>query len=163
MPRESLSAELELTNIISALIIFCMITLSKTHQTTTAKPAEIFSLWADINHWSEYDEGIEWAKLTDTFAEGSHYTIKPKGGPVVKATILTVETNRCFIDVSHLFGANLTFDHRLAEQNGHTTVSITMTLRGPLAWLWVKVLGKNQQADLEKSTANLIKKAEQRS
>lgn len=52
-----------------------MITLAETHQTTAAKPADIFKLWADINHWAEYDEGIEWAKLTDTFAAGGHYLI----------------------------------------------------------------------------------------
>lgn len=137
-----------------------MITLAKTHQTTIAKPTNIFNLWADINRWAEYDEGIEWAKLTDTFIEGGHYVIKPKGGPTVKATIITIEPNRRFIDVSHLPGAKLTFDHLLTEENGQTIVSITVTLHGPLAWLWAKILGKNQQADLEKSTANLIKKAE---
>jgi hypothetical protein len=35
-----------------------------------------------------------------------------------------------------------------------------MTLSGPLSRLWAKILVKNQQADLEKSTANLIAKAE---
>lgn len=148
---------------ISALIIFYMIILAKTCQTTLAKPADIFNLWADIDHWADYDAGIEWAKLTDTFAEGGHYTIKPKGGPKVRATILAVETNRHFVDVSHLFGAKLTFEHVLTQQNDQTMVSITMTLHGPLAWLWAKILGKNQQADLEKSTGNLIKKAERSS
>lgn len=137
-----------------------MILLAKTHQTTTAKPADIFNLWADINHWADYDAGIEWAKLTGVFAEGSNYTIKPKGGPMVKATIATVEPNRHFVDVSHLFGAKLVFDHAIDQRDDKTVVSITQTIHGPLAWLWAKVLGKDQQADLEKSTANLIKKAE---
>ena len=137
-----------------------MIILAKTQQTTTAKPADNFNLWADVNHWTDYDPGIEWAELQGTFTEGSNYTIKPKGGPKVKATILTLETNRRFIDVSHLFGASLAFDHTLDRYNNQTRVGITATLHGPLAWVWAKILGKNQQADLEESTVNLIKKAE---
>jgi hypothetical protein len=137
-----------------------MITLAQTSQHTKANPSAVFALWADIDHWADYDEGIEWAKLTDTFAAGGHYTLKPKGGPKVKATILVVEPNKRFIDVSNLPGAKLKFDHAITQQSGTTTVSIVMTLNGPLSRLWAKILGKNQQADLEKSTANLIAKAE---
>ena len=137
-----------------------MITLAKTTQTTKASPAAIFALWADIDHWNDHDEGIEWAKLSDTFASGGHYTIKPKGGPKTKADILVVEPNKRFVDVSHLPGAKLKFDHSISQNANNTTVSIVMTLTGPLSFLWAKILGKNQQADLEKSTATLIAKAE---
>lgn len=138
-----------------------MITLAHTTQQTKAKPEAIFALWADVDHWADHDKGIEWAKLTDTFAAGGHYTIKPKGGPKVKATILTVEPSKKFIDVSHLMGAKLKFDHTITRQSGDTTVNVVMTLSGPMSWLWAKILGKNQQTDLDKSTANLIAKAEQ--
>ena len=136
-----------------------MITIATTTQTTTALPESVFKLWVDINHWADYDHGIEWAKLEESFAPGSHYVIKPKGGPKLKATILEVEPSKKFVDVSHLLGANLKFDHTI--DNG--SVSVTMTLSGPLSWVWAKILGKNQQADLEQSTANLIAKAEGRS
>lgn len=134
--------------------------LAQTAIQTKAKPETIFKLWADIGHWSDYDKGIEWAKLTDSFMAGGHYTIKPKGGPKVKATIMVVEPNKRFVDVSHLLGAKLKFDHTLVQQDGLTTVSIIMSLSGSLSWLWAKILGKNQQADLEESTANLVAKAE---
>ena len=137
-----------------------MKTIAKTIQQTKASPETIFNIWADIDGWSDFDQGIEWAKLTDTFTTGGHYTLKPKGGPKVKATITLVKPNEKFIDVSHLPGAKLIFDHTISTRNDATEISITMTLHGPLTWLWVKVLGKDQQADLEKSTANLIVKAE---
>ena len=139
-----------------------MQTLAETTITTTASPAAIFALWADVNHWAEFDPGIEWAKLATAFTAGGRYTIKPKGGPKVRATILVVDPNKTFIDVSHLPGAHLRFEHRIRRQNGRSIVHIVMSVRGPLAWLWAKILGKNQQADLEKSTANLIAKAEGR-
>lgn len=137
-----------------------MIELARTIQRTNAKPEAIFALWKDINSWADTDKGIEWAKLTGSFSAGTHYVIKPKGGPKTKATILVVEQNKRFIDASHLFGAELKFDHGVARENDKTIVTITMTLSGPLSWVWIKILGKSQQADLEKSTTNLIAKAE---
>ncbi len=140
-----------------------MKTLAQTTQQTTATPETIFKLWADVDNWAAYDHGIKWAKLTDDFSAGGHYTLKPRGGPKVKATILMVEPNKRFIDVSHLLGAKLKFDHKIIKENDHIVVSITMTIDGPIGWLWAKILGKNQQADLEQSTANLIAKAKENS
>jgi hypothetical protein len=137
-----------------------MITLAKTSQKTKATPGDVFALWADIDNWTDFDDGIEWAKLTDTFAAGGHYVIKPKGGPKTEATIQIIESNKRFVDISHLPGASLTFDHVLTQGQSGVTVEITMALSGPFAWLWAKIRGKNQQADLDKSTAALIKKAE---
>ena len=137
-----------------------MITLATTTQQTVAKPQAIFALWQDIDHWADFDDGIEWAKLTDTATAGGHYVIKPKGGPKVKATIMTAEPNSRFVDLSQLFCAKLNFDHRLTKKNNITTVTITQTLDGIFTPIWAKILGKDQQADLEKSTAKLIAKAE---
>lgn len=137
-----------------------MKTLGETTQHTKAKPEAVFRLWADIDNWADYDDGIEWAKLTDKFCTGGKYTIKPKGGPKVKATILVVEPYKRFIDVSHLVGAKLKFDHTVTQHNGITAVTIEMSISGPMSWLWAKILGNNQQNDLENSTAKLLAKAE---
>ncbi|MGF7228557.1 MAG: SRPBCC family protein [Candidatus Saccharibacteria bacterium] len=137
-----------------------MKTLAQTTQTTKATPEAIFALWANVDSWADYDQGIEWAKLTDTFTAGGHYTLKPKGGPKVSATILVADPGKRFIDVSTLPGAKLTFDHEIMQQDGATTVRVTMTIDGPMSFMWAKILGKNQQADLETSTAHLIEKAE---
>lgn len=137
--------------------------IAQTTQPTKASPERIFALWSDVNNWASYDHGIEWAKLTEPFNTGARYSIKPKGGPSLKARILLVEPGSRFVDVSYLFGAKLTFDHSIVQKAGVASVSVVMSLTGPLSWLWVKILGKNQQADLEQATANLIAKAEQAS
>lgn len=139
---------------------YLMKILANTNQQTKAKPEAIFSLWRNIDDWAEHDKGIEWAKLTDSFVVGGCYTIKPKGGPKVKAIITEIEQNKKFVDVSQLPGAKLKFDHTIVQQGNKTMVAIVMTISGPLSLLWAKILGKNQQTDLEQATANLIKKAE---
>ncbi len=62
-----------------------------------------------------------------------------------------------------MLGARLKFDHVINHENGHTAVNIIVTIGRPTGWLWAKILGKNQQSDLERSTRNLIKKAERTS
>jgi len=136
--------------------------LAQTTQRTTAVPEAIFQLWVDIDHWADYDHGIEWAKRTDQFAEGSVYTVKPKGGPAVKATIVKIEPARRMVDVSQLLGATLQFDHLVTQEDGVTIVNIVISIEGWLGWFWAMVLGKNQQANLDDSTKNLIAKAEGR-
>lgn len=136
-----------------------MITIATITHQTTAKPSAIFSLWQNINHWTDFDDSINWAKLNGDFAVGNHYRLKPKGSPVVKATIVVVEPNTRYIDRSDLIGATLSFDHDITQTDGSTVVSITQTLDGILAPLWAKVL-KNQQAHLDKSTAKLTAIAE---
>lgn len=137
-----------------------MITLATTSQKTKAAPQDVFMLWQNVNCWAEYDHAIEWAKLVDTFTVGGRCKIKPKGSPVVTAVIEAVEPNRIFVDTTRLFGARLTFDHRIICANDEIHVVITQTLKGILAPLWAKILGKNQQTELEESTAKLIAMAE---
>jgi hypothetical protein len=135
-----------------------MIKIAQTTQASTAKPEVIFALWEDVSHWPQFDHGIEWARLEGKFAVGSKCTLKPKGGPRVKATIVEVVSCKSFVDVSYLLGAELRFEHVIDQGR----VSVVIALTGPLSGLWAKILGKNQQADLERSTANLIAKAEGR-
>lgn len=134
--------------------------LAQTSLTTSASPQAVYALWADVNNWHTFDDGIEWAKLNGPFAEGATYTIKPKGGPKVKATVVTDQPPTRFIDVSHLWGAKLRFDHTITTTEGISTVEIINTIDGPLAWLWAKILGKDQQADLERSVQKLVATAE---
>lgn len=136
--------------------------LAQTSQSTTAQPTKVFALWADTQNWPAFDHGIEWTKFTAPFAIGNQYQLKPKGGPALRATIVEIAQDQLFVDVSHLIGTELRVTHHLETQGALTHVSVRMELSGPLSWLWAKILGKNQQTDLEKSTAQLIAIAEGR-
>jgi hypothetical protein len=134
--------------------------LAQTTMQTKAPAISIFKLWSDVNNWKDFDDGIEWSRLISDFSIGAHYTLKPKDGPKVKATIIQIDPAKRFVDVSRLPAAKLNFDHSLTTNDGQTIISITISISGPLSIVWAKILGKNMQSDLENSTANLIKKAE---
>jgi polyketide cyclase/dehydrase/lipid transport protein len=122
---------------------------------STAAPARFFERWADMATWPEWNLDTEWVRLDGPFVEGATGKLKPKGGPAVGFVVEKLTPGREFVDVSRLIGARLTFDHQVTpDLDGGCTVSVTITLTGPLAHLWNLVLGsgirKTAQADLER-------------
>ena len=90
-----------------------MTTLATADVTTSAAPAAIFARWADMSTWPEWNLDTEWARLDGAFVQGATGVLKPKGGPKVRFTVQKLVPGRAFVDVSRLFGARLTFDHRV--------------------------------------------------
>lgn len=135
--------------------------LAHATKSTSASPRQIYALWSDIDNWHTFDDGIEWAKLDGPFRQGATYRIKPKGGPTVRASVVQDSSPTRFVDRSHLFGAELEFDHKISTDATGTIVEIAITMSGPMSWFWSRILGKDQQSDLEKSISKLVETAEQ--
>ncbi|WP_405161276.1 hypothetical protein OG203_33720 [Nocardia sp. NBC_01499] len=114
--------------------------------TSTAPTSAFFAKWADMATWSEWNNDTEWVRLDGPFVQGATGTLKPKGGPKVGFVVERLNDNE-FVDVSKLIGARLIFDHQIAATDGVTTVSVTVSIEGPLRWLWTKIMG----GDLAKS------------
>ncbi len=119
-----------------------MTTIAQAHVVTTASPDQIFARWADMATWPEWNSDTEWVRLDGPFATGSTGTLKPKGGPKVPFVIASVVPGREFVDVSKLFGARLTFAHTVERTDAGCDVAVTISMSGPMAWFWTKVLGK---------------------
>ncbi|MEU1957512.1 SRPBCC family protein [Nocardia sp. NPDC019255] len=123
-----------------------MTIIASAHAISSAPPTAFFARWADVATWPEWNTDTEWVRLDGPFAEGATGTLRPKGGPKVRFVVARL-TDREFVDVSRLFGARLTFAHEVAVADGRTTVTVTVSIDGPLRVLWTKILG----ADLAKS------------
>ncbi|MET9286951.1 SRPBCC family protein [Nocardia beijingensis] len=123
-----------------------MTIIATAHAISSAPPTAFFARWADVATWPEWNTDTEWVRLDGPFAEGATGTLRPKGGPKVRFVVARL-TDREFMDVSRLFGARLTFVHEVAVVDGRTTVTVTVSIDGPLRVLWTKILG----ADLAKS------------
>jgi hypothetical protein len=131
-----------------------MITVADAHATTTAGPDGFFAMWADMPHWPDWNDDMEWVRLDGPFATGSTGQMKPKGGPKVTFVIDRLVPGREFVDVSLLVGARLTVDHQVTQKSdGHCEVDVTITLTGPLSRVWNLILGgdfrKRAQPDLD--------------
>lgn len=146
----------------------CMMTLGTARIVSAAAPAAFFARWADMATWPAWNADTEWVRLDGPFVTGSTGVLKPKGGPKTKFVISEVSGER-FTDVSRLLGARLTFDHRIRRMaeggadgsgEGGCEVEVTVTLAGPMAFLWNQILGKGIKSTLQRDLEALKGAAE---
>jgi hypothetical protein len=136
-----------------------MTTIANAQTTSTATPSAFFERWADMATWPEWNLDTEWVRLDGPFVEGATGVLKPKGGPKVPFVVARLTVDE-FVDVSRLFGARLTFHHRVATADDKTTVTVDVTLCGVLAPLWRLILGKGIAASAQPDLDRLARTAE---
>jgi hypothetical protein len=120
-----------------------MKTIATAQITSDLQPQAFFDRWADMATWPQWNTDTEWVRLDGPFRTGATGRLKPKGGPATRFVVTALVPGREFTDVSLLLGARLTFQHLVAvDAGGSTTVSVRVTLAGPLAFFWNAVLGK---------------------
>ncbi len=125
---------------------------------SSAAPASaFFECWADMATWPEWNSDTEWVRLDGPFEAGARGVLKPRGGPRVRFEVTALVPGREFTDVSRLAGARLTFRHLVeARPDGGCDLRVTITMTGPLGWLWTRMLGKGLAASLGPDLAGLV-------
>lgn len=134
-------------------------TYSKVFQNINS--ASIWNIWTDINNWHVWNPGIEYCKLEQPFSIGSYFILKPIGAPVVKLQLVEVEEERKFTDCTFLFGAKMYGQHELTEEENGIRLTTTMSIVGPLGFLWRKLLGEKIAAKIPAQTETLVELARQ--
>jgi len=131
-----------------------MWTKSHTITTTAVSKEQIWRLFEDVNHWHTWDTGIEFARIQGKFDKGNHFILKPKGGPEVKIVLLETEPFRRFLDVTAFPLAKMYDDHLFEETPNGLKITHTISVKGPLSFLWIKLvaqgLADSLAADMEK-------------
>jgi len=138
-----------------------MTTLCSATATSTAPPVAFFARWEDMGTWPDWDEAVAWTRLHGPFAEGTSGELKPKGGPKVRFVIETLVPGSEFTDVSSMPGAKLRIRHLVAvDDSGLTSIDIEVSVEGPLAWLWGRVLRRGIASSTPVGLAQLVALAE---
>ena len=132
-------------------------TYSKTYDNVSAQA--IWNQWSDVNNWHKWTPGVEYCKLHGTFAVGSHFTLKSKGGPEVKIELFEVENGRKFTDCSTFPGAKMYGIHEIEETPQGLKLITTIKVEGWLTYLWVFILAKKIVAKIPEQTDNLVELA----
>lgn len=117
---------------------------------------EVWQLWADINNWHLWHDDLDYCKLDDDFVVGNHFILKPKGGPKVKIDIVEIEKERKFVDCTRFPGAKMYDSHEVEETPEGLCIINTLTVTGPLKFLWIFLVAKNVAASVPKETAALV-------
>lgn len=123
------------------------------------KVDQVWKVWTDINQWHTWQSDIEYAKLEGEFKVGNTFLLKPKGGPKVNIEIIKVEPNRQFTDLTRFPGAKMYGSHEFVIHGEELEIKTTMSIEGPLSFVWRKIVAEDVANGMMEQTENLIEKA----
>lgn len=118
---------------------------------------DIWRAWSNVNEWPKWDNELEYCDMRSDFALGTQFILKPRGGPRVKITLSEVIPHQKFTDYCHFFGATMYDDHELIEEATGLRITNTISVTGPLTFLWVHLVAKKVAASVPQNTDNLVK------
>jgi hypothetical protein len=130
---------------------------------TPAAPDGVWALYEQVGTWKDWDHEVEWSRLDGPFEVGSTGALKPKGGPSSRFRLTEVQRGRRFADITRLPLATLAFEHTLTPvEGGGTRIHHSVTIRGPLTFLFSRVIGKKLAAGLPTAVEALAQAARSR-
>jgi len=134
---------------------------TRSHAVTTKEVSkeQIWKLFSEVNTWHLWDKGIVYAKLDGKFEVGNTITLKPNDGPVVKIKITEVVENKKFSDYAIFPGAKMYDEHVFEETPDGLKITITISVKGVLSFIWVKLVAKNLVDNLPGDILEQIKYA----
>ncbi|MEI7661479.1 MAG: SRPBCC family protein [Bacteroidota bacterium] len=119
-----------------------MWTRSHTIVTKDVTKEQMWKLFADVNNWHTWDNGIEFARMEGKFEKGNHFILRPKGGPDVKVELLETIENKNFLDVTAFPLAKMYDNHSFEETKDGLKVTNSITMKGLLSFLWVRLVAR---------------------
>lgn len=120
---------------------------------------QVWKVWADVDHWHTWQPDVEYAKLDGEFKAGNVFRFKPKGAPKVTIELVRVERNSAFVDLTRFPLAKMYGSHEFIGRGDALEIKTTMTIAGPLAFLWRKLVAEKVANGMGEQTERLIETA----
>ncbi|MFD9568589.1 SRPBCC family protein [Streptomyces sp. NPDC059982] len=128
---------------------------------TTATPAAVWRLWAEVERWADWNDGVEKIEIDGPFAEGTRITMTPPGEDPVPLVIAEAVENELFVDEARFGGLVLRTLHRLDPAGpGRIRVTYRMEITGTGADEAGPEIGPGITADWPQTMAALVALAE---
>lgn len=131
---------------------------SKTYSVTTDEVTreQMWKLFTNVNSWHIWDSGVENAQLNGQFEQGNHILLKPKSGPKIKIVLSKVVERQLFITASSFPLGKIYHQHLFEETSDGLRISYTITVKGVLSFLWVKLIAQNLFNSISKDVVKQI-------
>jgi hypothetical protein len=125
-----------------------------------APAAAIWGLWADVEHWGEWNSDIAGIEIDGPFEVGSTITMTLGDGNAVALRLAEVRPGEAFVDEADIGGAVITTTHRI-ESLGEDRVRIVYRteIDGPAADEMGPKIGPAITDDFPETIAALIARA----
>ncbi|WP_018684968.1 SRPBCC family protein [Actinokineospora enzanensis] len=125
---------------------------------TTATPAAVFALWADVPGWRAWNGDVTASVLDGPFATGSTIAMTTLDGDRIPLTLADVQADRSFTDEARFPGLLVRTHHLLTPTPTGTTVTYRMEITGQAG----PDLGPTISGDFPETMAALVALAERR-
>ncbi len=130
-------------------------TYSKTFH--SLRREDVWRIWTDINNWPTWHGDLEYCKLEGHFQVGNHFMLKPKGVKPVKIWLTDINEGYSFTDCTSFLGAKMYDTHAMEETAEGLKLSNTLSVIGPLKWLWIKLVAQNVADTVPEEMESLVK------
>jgi hypothetical protein len=124
--------------------------------------AAIWPILADVARWAEVDHNIERIAIAAPPAAGVPFTLKPKGGPTLSFVIGDFLAPTTYSDICRMPLSRMKTLHTLEAVGSGTVMRVRITISGPLAWVWGRVVGRKHATGLPAQTARILAAARMR-
>jgi hypothetical protein len=116
---------------------------TKSHSIVTKEVTkeQMWKLFADVNNWHTWDNGIEFAELEGKFEKGN-FMFQPKGGPKLKIQIVEAIKNENFTDFTKFPLAKMYGEHTFEDTPNGLKITTTMKVEGILGFLWRRIVAR---------------------
>ena len=127
---------------------------------TQARPEEVWRLWAEVEGWTQWDQGVEWSQLDGPFLAGARGSLKPHDAPPTPFVLTQVEPNAAFSARTLLPLATMNFVHTMRVDDGAITIEHRVEISGPLTPLFRRLIGSRIASELPSTVERLARLAE---
>ena len=103
---------------------------------------QMWKLFSNVDSWAQWDKSVEMAKLIGKFESGGSFLFQPKRGPKLTIAIKEATENKNFTDCTSFPLAKMYGEHLFEETPQGLKLTTTMSVKGPLGFLWRKIVAQ---------------------
>lgn len=123
-----------------------------------ATPQQVWSWYADTQHWPDWDHLVDQVQSDGPFVTGS-IGKSISGGMSVTTELTDVRENRGYTEVMHLPLATLIATHELVPTTAGTRIEHGIKIKGPGAWIIYLLKRRNLQEGMNDAMQRLAARA----
>jgi len=116
---------------------------------SAGRPQAVWRRYLDVANWCDWSRlGVEWSRIDGPFEVGTKGKSKPPGSRALRFRLVAVEPDAFFASEGKLPGGRLLFEHRIEPRDSGVRITHTVTLSGPLAFLYAPFVKKSVERGL---------------
>ena len=132
-------------------------------RTTSATSEAVWQQWKDVPNRTQWDQGLEWARIDGRFAAGTRGEVKLKGQPLRRFEILEARPPTTYVDRFFLpLGAEMDWFHSVEDVgDNQRRVTFRIEVRGPTSLVLTPILKHILRGEIPETVDKLVEIAEQ--